>query len=58
MEETEKELLATDGLREVPEDLDVLIAQRDFEGAVDLIDEVNSRLKDSMMKSPIIREYR
>lgn len=58
VEETEKELLATDGLREVPEDLDVLIAQRDFEGAVDLVDEINGRLNESMMKSPIIREYR
>ena len=30
--------LAVEWLHELPEDLDVAIAQRDFEGAVDLVD--------------------
>ena len=34
----EADLLHEDWLQELPEDLDVCIAQRDFEGAVDLID--------------------
>ena len=34
----EADLLHDDWLQELPEDLDVCIAQRDFEGAVDLID--------------------
>lgn len=31
------ELLHVDWVQELPEDLDVCIAQRDFEGAVDLV---------------------
>ena len=31
-------LLQADWLQELPEDLDVCIAQRDFEGAVDLVE--------------------
>ena len=38
----ETEFLQADWLMEVPEDLDVCIAQRDFEGAVDLIEKGNS----------------
>ena len=34
----EADLLHENWLQELPEDLDVCIAQRDFEGAVDLID--------------------
>ena len=34
----ETELLHLPWLQELPEDLDVCIAQRDFEGAVDLVD--------------------
>ena len=34
----ETELLAADWLQELPEDLDMCIAQRDFEGAVDLVE--------------------
>lgn len=34
----ETELLHVEWLQETPEDLDVAIAQRDFEGAVDLIE--------------------
>ncbi|KAM3861493.1 exocyst complex component 8 [Diretmus argenteus] len=33
-------------IQELPEDLDVCIAQRDFEGAVDLLDKLNEYLKD------------
>ena len=34
----ESELLHVEWLQEAPEDLDVAIAQRDFEGAVDLVE--------------------
>lgn len=34
---TESELIHIEWVQELPEDLDVCIAQRDFEGAVDLI---------------------
>lgn len=34
---TESELIHVEWVQELPEDLDVCIAQRDFEGAVDLI---------------------
>ena len=34
----ETELLHVEWLQETPEDLDVAVAQRDFEGAVDLIE--------------------
>ena len=37
----ETELLAADWLQELPEDLDMCIAQRDFEGAVDLVERGN-----------------
>uniref|UniRef100_A0A8D2ZR21 Exocyst complex component 8 n=1 Tax=Scophthalmus maximus TaxID=52904 RepID=A0A8D2ZR21_SCOMX len=33
-------------IQELPEDLDVCIAQRDFEGAVDLLDKLNEYLKE------------
>ncbi|XP_034018006.1 exocyst complex component 8 [Thalassophryne amazonica] len=38
--------LSVEWLQELPEDLDVCIAQRDFEGAVDLLDKFNEFLKD------------
>ncbi|TNN49125.1 Exocyst complex component 8 [Liparis tanakae] len=38
--------LGLDWIQELPEDLDVCIAQRDFEGAVDLLDKLNEYLKD------------
>ncbi|KAF3703054.1 Exocyst complex component 8 [Channa argus] len=38
--------LSLDWIQELPEDLDVCIAQRDFEGAVDLLDKLNEYLKD------------
>ena len=53
-----EDLFSLDGLKDVPEDLDVLIAQRDFEGAVDMIEDVNTKLSDVMVKSPLLREYR
>lgn len=34
----ETQLLGADWLQELPEDLDMCIAQRDFEGAVDLVE--------------------
>ncbi|KPP73724.1 exocyst complex component 8-like [Scleropages formosus] len=38
--------LSMEWIQELPEDLDVCIAQRDFEGAVDLLDKLNEYLKD------------
>ncbi|XP_035000390.1 exocyst complex component 8 [Hippoglossus stenolepis] len=38
--------LSLEWIQELPEDLDVCIAQRDFEGAVDLLDKLNGYLKD------------
>ncbi|XP_002735061.3 exocyst complex component 8-like [Saccoglossus kowalevskii] len=49
--------LHVDWLIELPEDLDVLIAQRDFEGAVDLIEKTNEYLKD-IPSSSSLKEVR
>ncbi|KAM9241372.1 LOW QUALITY PROTEIN: exocyst complex component 8-like [Leptosomus discolor] len=38
--------LSLEWIQELPEDLDVCIAQRDFEGAVDLLDKLNEYLGD------------
>ncbi|XP_014060644.1 exocyst complex component 8 [Salmo salar] len=38
--------LSLEWIQELPEDLDVCIAQRDFEGGVDLLDKLNEYLKD------------
>ncbi|KAK5852665.1 hypothetical protein PBY51_006515 [Eleginops maclovinus] len=38
--------LSLEWIQELPEDLDVCIAQRDFEGAVDLVDKLNEYLKE------------
>uniref|UniRef100_G3NUU4 Exocyst complex component 8 n=1 Tax=Gasterosteus aculeatus aculeatus TaxID=481459 RepID=G3NUU4_GASAC len=38
--------LGLEWIQELPEDLDVCIAQRDFEGAVDLLDKLNEYLRD------------
>lgn len=38
--------LSPEWIQELPEDLDVCIAQRDFEGAVDLLQKLNEYLKD------------
>ncbi|XP_028394084.1 exocyst complex component 8-like [Dendronephthya gigantea] len=44
---SKSDLLAVEWLRDIPDDLDVCIAQRDFEGAMTLIEKVNDYLKDS-----------
>ncbi|XP_052286222.1 exocyst complex component 8-like isoform X2 [Dreissena polymorpha] len=53
----ETALLGVDWLQELPENLDMCIAQRDFEGAVDLVEKVNSHLKDCQ-KTPAVKEFR
>ncbi|ESN89846.1 hypothetical protein HELRODRAFT_194798 [Helobdella robusta] len=50
------ELLQVDWVVELPEDLDVCIAQRDFEGAVDMITRINDYL-DPLTKTPAISDY-
>ncbi|XP_035278701.1 exocyst complex component 8 [Anguilla anguilla] len=49
--------LSLEWIQELPEDLDVCIAQRDFEGAVDLLDKLNEYLKDQPV-SPRVKELR
>lgn len=49
--------LSLEWIQELPEDLDVCIAQRDFEGAVDLLDKLNEYLKDKPL-TPRARELR
>ena len=39
----ETDMLNADWLQELPEDLDMCIAQRDFEGAVDLVERGNEK---------------
>ncbi|XP_033764369.1 exocyst complex component 8-like [Pecten maximus] len=53
----ETDFLNSDWLQELPEDLDMCIAQRDFEGAVDLVERVNEYLKDCP-KVPAVKEFR
>ena len=38
----ETDFLNVDWIQELPEDLDMCIAQRDFEGAVDLVEKGNN----------------
>lgn len=45
-EAEESMALSLEWIQELPEDLDVCIAQRDFEGAVDLLDKLGEYLKD------------
>ncbi|KFU94833.1 Exocyst complex component 8, partial [Chaetura pelagica] len=45
--------LSLEWIQELPEDLDVCIAQRDFEGAVDLLDKLNEYLGDKPMSQPV-----
>ncbi len=52
----EADLLHENWLQELPEDLDVCIAQRDFEGAVDLIDR-GGLLLHAAMATRIIRIF-
>uniref|UniRef100_A0A670I8Q0 Exocyst complex component 8 n=1 Tax=Podarcis muralis TaxID=64176 RepID=A0A670I8Q0_PODMU len=49
--------LSLEWIQELPEDLDVCIAQRDFEGAVDLLDKLNEYLGDKPVTQPV-RELR
>ncbi|XP_028903535.1 exocyst complex component 8 [Ornithorhynchus anatinus] len=46
---------APDWVRELPEDLDVCIAQRDFEGAVDLLDRLDRHLRAGPPALPELR---
>ncbi|XP_030052282.1 exocyst complex component 8 [Microcaecilia unicolor] len=45
--------LFLDWILDLPEDLDVCIAQRDFEGAVDLLDKLNRYLEDKPLTQPV-----
>ncbi|XP_072712436.1 exocyst complex component 8 [Ciconia boyciana] len=45
--------LSLEWIQELPEDLDVCIAQRDFEGAVDLLDKLNEYLGDKPVNQPV-----
>ncbi|ESO87616.1 hypothetical protein LOTGIDRAFT_207015 [Lottia gigantea] len=62
-EEVEDELefedssFLTDEWLELPEDLDMCIAQRDFEGAVDLVSKVNNFLRNRP-RTPAVKEFR
>ncbi|NWR89053.1 EXOC8 protein, partial [Furnarius figulus] len=53
--EEEEEIvdLSLEWIQELPEDLDVCIAQRDFEGAVDLLDKLNEYLGDKPASQPV-----
>uniref|UniRef100_A0A8C5MP81 Exocyst complex component 8 n=1 Tax=Leptobrachium leishanense TaxID=445787 RepID=A0A8C5MP81_9ANUR len=45
--------LSLEWIQELPEDLDVCIAQRNFEGAVDLLNKLNSYLEDKPLTHPV-----
>ncbi|XP_037100113.1 exocyst complex component 8 [Syngnathus acus] len=49
--------LGLEWIQELPEDLDVCIAQRDFEGAVDLLDKLSEYLKEQPL-TPKVKELR
>nr|XP_022342555.1 exocyst complex component 8-like isoform X2 [Crassostrea virginica] len=53
----ESDFLSAEWLQELPEDLDMCIAQRDFEGAVDLVERVNQYLINCP-RAPAIKEFR
>ncbi|XP_062980458.1 exocyst complex component 8 [Elgaria multicarinata webbii] len=57
MPEEETVDLSLEWIQELPEDLDVCIAQRDFEGAVDLLDKLNEYLGDKPV-TQLVRELR
>ncbi|XP_028809446.1 exocyst complex component 8 isoform X2 [Denticeps clupeoides] len=50
--------LSPEWIQDLPEDLDVCIAQRDFEGAVDLLDKLNEYLKEQPAVQTAIRQLR
>lgn len=56
-DEMERSVLNTDWIQELPEDLDMCIAQRDFEGAVDRVERVNEFLKDCP-RTPALKEFK
>uniref|UniRef100_A0A3Q2PL17 Exocyst complex component 8 n=1 Tax=Fundulus heteroclitus TaxID=8078 RepID=A0A3Q2PL17_FUNHE len=49
--------LGLEWIQELPEDLDVCIAQRDFEGAVDLLDKLSEYLREQPV-TPRVKELR
>ncbi|XP_005856444.1 PREDICTED: exocyst complex component 8 [Myotis brandtii] len=51
--EEERVDLSMEWVQELPEDLDVCIAQRDFEGAVDLLDKLNRYLEGKPSPPPV-----
>ncbi|KAK7093761.1 exocyst complex component 8-like [Littorina saxatilis] len=51
------DFLQADWLEELPEDLDMLIAQRNFEGAVDSVEKVTEYLK-ACPKGPALKEFK
>ncbi|XP_006109808.2 LOW QUALITY PROTEIN: exocyst complex component 8 [Myotis lucifugus] len=51
--EEERVDLSMEWIQELPEDLDVCIAQRDFEGAVDLLDKLNRYLEGKPSPPPV-----
>ncbi|KAK3737154.1 hypothetical protein RRG08_016459 [Elysia crispata] len=53
----DRDFLSADWLQELPEDLDMYIAQRNFEGAVDLVEKVNEYLT-ACPKGPALKEFR
>ncbi|XP_062614087.1 exocyst complex component 8-like [Saccostrea cucullata] len=53
----EADYLSAEWIQEMPEDLDMCIAQRDFEGAVDLVERINQYLA-TCPKAPAIKEFR
>ncbi|XP_032072732.1 exocyst complex component 8 [Thamnophis elegans] len=57
MPEEEMVDLSLEWIQELPEDLDVCIAQRDFEGAVDLLDKLKEYLSDKPV-TQMVRELR
>ncbi|PVD36887.1 hypothetical protein C0Q70_03877 [Pomacea canaliculata] len=51
------DFLQADWLQELPEDLDMLIAQRNFEGAVDLVEKVKEFLTECP-QGPALKEFK
>lgn len=56
-EPVDRDFLSADWLQELPEDLDMYIAQRNFEGAVDLVEKVYDHLT-VCPKGPALKEFR
>ncbi|KAI8795680.1 exocyst complex component 8 [Biomphalaria glabrata] len=56
-ESVDRDYLSADWLQELPEDLDMYIAQRNFEGAVDLVEKGYDYLTDCP-KGPALKEFK